>query len=282
MFIPYVHTTNSITLIIDGIPSSISKDHKNFKLVLNKLDKSLYTSSEEALNDVSFVTAFNNTLTNSNAFYMDYSTDTPRVAIKVDGYPYALPFELQEEVLRINSAVGNLSPLAKFVVKLARNPYKDVADQLFRFIQVCGLTLTEDGDFLAYKNVRSDFKDIYSGTMDNSVGATVRMPRHAVEKDPDKTCAAGLHFAAWDYLSSYGKGLKTVIVKISPTDVVSIPSDYNNMKGRACEYTILKEVEQPEELKYQVVYSIYSDDDDYDDDDYHDDEDDDEDGYKYI
>ena len=90
--------------------------------------------------------------------------------------------------------------------------------------------------------------------MDNSPGKVVEMPRFAVEKNPNRTCAPGLHFAAWGYLQHYGYGHKTVIVKINPADVVSIPSDYNNMKGRAYKYLILKEVEQPEELKYRPVF----------------------------
>jgi len=34
-----------------------------------------------------------------------------------------------------------------------------------------------------------------------------------------------------------------VIVKIDPADVVSIPSDYNNQKGRCCKYMVIREVE---------------------------------------
>jgi hypothetical protein len=33
-----------------------------------------------------------------------------------------------------------------------------------------------------------------------------------------------------------------VIVKINPRDVVSIPTDYNNAKGRACRYEVIGEV----------------------------------------
>jgi hypothetical protein len=32
-------------------------------------------------------------------------------------------------------------------------------------------------------------------------------------------------------------------VRINPKDVVAIPSDYNNMKGRASTYTIVSEIE---------------------------------------
>jgi hypothetical protein len=37
-------------------------------------------------------------------------------------------------------------------------------------------------------------------------------------------------------------GARTVIVKINPADVVSIPTDYDNSKGRACRYEVIGEV----------------------------------------
>jgi hypothetical protein len=42
-------------------------------------------------------------------------------------------------------------------------------------------------------------------------------------------------------------------VKINPADVVSIPSDYNNMKGRASRYEVLREVEYDDELRNTPV-----------------------------
>jgi hypothetical protein len=71
---------------------------------------------------------------------------------------------------------------------------------------------------------------------------------------------------------------RIVLVKVSATDVVSIPTDYNNMKGRACKYQIYKEIEVPEELKYRsAVYDFEEDDYEGYDEDYDDDEEDEED-----
>jgi hypothetical protein len=35
-----------------------------------------------------------------------------------------------------------------------------------------------------------------------------------------------------------------VIVKINPRDVVSIPTDYNDSKGRACRYEVVDEIDK--------------------------------------
>jgi len=103
------------------------------------------------------------------------------------------------------------------------------------------MPITPDGHFLAYKKVRANYKDVHSGTMDNSVGQIVEMERHEVDDNKDVTCSTGLHFCGMSYLSCFG-GDRTVIVKINPADVVAIPSDYNDAKGRACRYEVIGEL----------------------------------------
>jgi hypothetical protein len=77
--------------------------------------------------------------------------------------------------------------------------------------------------------------------MNNSVGQVVEMERNTVDDDKDRTCSSGLHFCSQSYLAHFG-GERTVIVKINPRDVVSIPSDYNDAKGRACRYEVIGEL----------------------------------------
>jgi hypothetical protein len=108
-------------------------------------------------------------------------------------------------------------------------------------LEKCNLPITPDGHFLAYKKVRENYKDVHSGTMDNSVGQVVEMERHEVNDNKDQTCSTGLHFCSQSYLTSFG-GERIVIVKINPRDVVSIPSDYNDAKGRACRYEVIGEL----------------------------------------
>ena len=62
-------------------------------------------------------------------------------------------------------------------------------------------------------------------------------------EDKNQTCSSGLHFCSLDYLPNFGRGdgNRVVILEIDPADVVSIPSDYNNAKGRACRYKVISE-----------------------------------------
>jgi hypothetical protein len=79
--------------------------------------------------------------------------------------------------------------------------------------------------------------------MDNSPGTVVEMERNQVDDNKDQTCSTGLHFCGLSYLDHFGgSDSRVVIVKIDPADVVSIPSDYNGAKGRACRYEVIGEM----------------------------------------
>lgn len=134
-----------------------------------------------------------------------------------------------------------IEPMVLFMEKLMLNPSRRSVQELYGFLEKSNLPITPDGHFLAYKKVRADYRDCHSGTMDNSVGQIVEMERNMVDDDKDRTCSAGLHFCSQSYLGSFG-GDRTVILKINPRDVVSIPSDYNDAKGRACRYEVIGEL----------------------------------------
>jgi hypothetical protein len=114
------------------------------------------------------------------------------------------------------------------------------------------MPITYDGCFLAYKAVRNDYKDIYSGKFDNSVGNVCEVPRSSVDSNRDNGCGHGLHVGAIDYAKSYG-GINTdgfeggdndggnhlMICKVNPRDVVSVPTDSKFQKLRTCRYEVV-------------------------------------------
>jgi hypothetical protein len=115
------------------------------------------------------------------------------------------------------------------------------------------MPITMDGCFLAYKAVRSDYKDIYSGTFNNNVGDVCSVPRNKVDNNRDNGCGHGLHVGAIDYAKSYGGidldndgddndgGNRLMICKVNPRDVVSVPSDHKFQKLRCCRYEVVAE-----------------------------------------
>ena len=164
--------------------------------------------------------------------------------VTVDGEN--LPKVLQKKLLEMYQQGAPCGPMVKFWRNLLLNPSKDAQKELFDFLLHSHIPLTEDGCFIAYKRVRKDMKDIYSGKMDNSVGEFVVMPRPEVDDNRERTCSKGLHAAAWGYLDSYAPqaGNVTVEVKINPRDVVSIPVDYQFMKLRVSQYKVIKKVRE--------------------------------------
>lgn len=149
-----------------------------------------------------------------------------------------------ETLLKFLGMGHDVGALAAFIDKQQRNPDPTVHEELYKFLEYGKIPLTPDGDFLTYKAVRADYRDINSGTFDNSVGAKPRLPnREAVNPDRRQTCSYGLHVCSFGYLPHFAHASGHVMVcKVNPFDVVAIPADYNNTKMRVIGYEVVGEV----------------------------------------
>lgn len=166
---------------------------------------------------------------------------------------------LTDRMLAMLSDGFDVTPLMLFLENLMSNPSFRAVNELYDFLEASHLPITEDGHFLAYKRIKEDYTDCHSGTMDNSIGEVVEMPRNMVDEDKNRTCSAGLHFCARSYLDNF-HGARIVVLKINPADVVAIPTDYNNAKGRTCRYEVIQEleVEAPAELEAAIDTQAYT------------------------
>lgn len=153
--------------------------------------------------------------------------------------PQALSEHLKESFMQ-----GlDLTSWVNFAKRLVQNPSERSVNELFSFIKAGNFTLCTDGTFIAYKRIRSDFKDIYTGRFDNSPGVEVKVDRLEVDPDSNVTCSRGLHVAHFEYAKrSYNAHNNTdvlVYVSVCPSDVVAIPSDYSHQKMRCCRYKVI-------------------------------------------
>lgn len=171
-----------------------------------------------------------------------------------------VPSQLGRKILAWSKEELPYEPLVLFAENLQQNPSYRAVNELFTFLEKNDHPITENGCFIAYKRVKADFTDIHSGTMDNSVGNVVEMPRNQVNEDSSQTCSYGLHVANWDYahthFASHNPATDVMLeVEVNPADVVSIPVDYNNSKMRVCKYTVLGVVdkEHSSDVKYRQV-----------------------------
>ena len=163
-------------------------------------------------------------------------------------------------------------PMFKFITKLNLNPSSRAVNELYTFMEHKFLPVTVNGNFLAYKALRSDFTDVHTGKFDNNVGNVLEMPRNKVDDNKEVGCSYGFHAGTLEYARGFRPfDGKLVVVEINPADVVSIPTDCECQKLRTCKYKVVSEYEVPlEDLAYESRYATDDDDDvdrEWDDDD---------------
>ena len=134
--------------------------------------------------------------------------------------------------------------LFKFILKLNLNPSKRAVDELYTFLEHRALPITDNGNFLAYKAVREDYSDKYSGKFINTIDAVLEMPRNKVDDDKNIGCSYGFHAGTVEYAKDFmNRDGHLMIVEINPADVVSIPTDCQFQKLRTCKYKVVGEYE---------------------------------------
>jgi hypothetical protein len=151
--------------------------------------------------------------------------------------------------------------LVKFAENLYRNEDENVRNDLYKFLEHGGNTITDDGCFLAYKGVdnhlwsktsgdikvlkgktKPDPNDKKKSFIYNGIGEMIVVQRADVCNDPNLGCERGIHAGSHSYASGFkGSDGRLVIVKINPKDVVSVPKDESYQKLRTCAYEVIAE-----------------------------------------
>ena len=141
----------------------------------------------------------------------------------------------------------------KFWENLSENPSSSSVSELMDFLEYKELPITDDGCFVAYKGVDNEYWSISGnlntkvlkgevnseGKIKNEIGVEIEVLRRDVDDNRSKHCSHGLHVGSLSYASSFGP--KTVVVKVNPRDVVSVPSDCSFQKCRVASYKVLSE-----------------------------------------
>lgn len=142
-----------------------------------------------------------------------------------------------------------LQVMEKFLDNVECNEYTSIAPvDLFEFLAVNNHPITTDGEFLAFKIVRSDLYDFHTASIYHGIGDVISLDPSEVDFNRQHTCSSGLHFCSKDYLPQYGgffgkSDESTILVlKINPRDVAAFPRDYNNAKGRAVRYQVVAQI----------------------------------------
>jgi hypothetical protein len=227
--IPYILTDNSLTVVIEGKAHTMANTHPAF------------LQAQEALKDENWdklKNMFDVSKAVGEFFDKDAGIEVKDGAVYCDGeIVHNLVVDKILDFMRKNLPY---QPLVKFLGKLMENPSHRAVDELYSFLEHKNMPLTPEGNFLAYKGVRSDFTDFYSGNFDNSVGKVMEMKRSGVCDDARHGCSAGFHAGSYEYAKGYASGGgHLLVVEVDPSDVVSVPYDCSQQKMRTSKYKVV-------------------------------------------
>lgn len=265
----YILSSDSLTAFVKGKPYTVNRTAEIFNAAMQAVKE----GSEQAFLNV---VEIKKEIVKHFSDYADVVLEDNRLMYgnrEITGLIAKRVMELLDHGL-------DVKPMLNFVSNLMANPSKRAVDETFGFVDACKLPITEDGCILAYRRVRADYFDQHSRTVPNKPahlftqeelnampivcgkqnevtvsvmdGRTfVDMDRNLVDEDKDRTCSQGLHFCSYEYLQHF-PGERIIVVKINPCDIVAIPSDYNNAKGRTCSYEIVDEIALDGESQYAM------------------------------
>lgn len=251
--IPYVIKTNgSVTLYLKNECLTVAPDHPNYNKIVDSIKAGEFNKIESLVNVAKAVSQYAGNrikIENGQIFYGSFAVHNT----------------LTERIIKMMTEGFKFDHMVKFLENLMQNPSARAVNETYWFLENYGLPITEDGCFLAYKAVRGDYTDIYSGKFLNSVGSVVSMARNMVDDNYGVDCSKGLHVGALDYVVSYGhfvkgdvrsaSGNRLLIVKVNPKDVVSVPKYEGHTKMRVCEYTVASEILDVVKELDKVVYT---------------------------
>lgn len=253
---PYMIQGSVVTVVIDNQTHTVTKTHPLFDEVKRCIREGKWDRVKEIIEPKKVIVKFSNgtiRIDGETVYYKDVEMHNSLTRRMVD--------MIKEEF--------DITPLVNFLGNLLQNPSKTAVSELYGFLEKNNLPITPDGYFLAFKKVNKNFYDIHSGTVLNKPAymmspsdldlikeaqgkknevtvdvvdgvAVVSMARNEVDDLRDNHCSTGLHFCSKEYLNHFGQSDDPVVIlKINPADVVSIPSDYNNSKGRTCAYQVV-------------------------------------------
>jgi hypothetical protein len=189
-----------------------------------------------------------------------------------------------ERIISMIKNGWNHVPILNYLERLYQNVSNRAVMESYNWCSHKGLPITPDGYLLGYKGVavhhgdsftdksgktvnEGDLVDKYTGkTFRNNVGDEVTMSRRQVSDNCNDGCAAGLHVGTYSYATDWATSSgKVMLVKFSPSDIVSVPTDCNYQKMRVSKYTVVglaREIIE-EDVYEEEDYDEYSEEEEY-------------------
>jgi len=233
---PYSITDNSITILWNGESHTVSSSAPNYRDLKDCIMKGAWDVIDEAL-----------TASKSFEKISDGLITIENNTVHYRGEPIHNA-ATQKLMDLLAQGLSDPKPWMRFIEKLMENPSYNSREQGYKFLEHRNMPITKDGNVIGYKGVNNDYRDIYSGKFDNSVGQEHWMLRSNVDDNVDHGCSAGFHIGSHEYADSWGSNGRLMVVEFSPKDIVSVPSCSSYAKLRVCRYKVIGECHNREKL----------------------------------
>ena len=235
----YIINNTAIVFFFDNKPVKVEKTAPEYTRILSAFDLPS-GQQEEVINAI-----LNERV---GEYDKDGFTISPE-SVSYDGE--TLPDILADKVRAIAAEGLPVKLFANFWENLNNNPSASSVRELYDFLAYKELPITEDGFFIAYKGVASNGLSVCgntktkvlqgivdnNGKIQNNVGDTIEVKRWDVDDNRDNGCSFGLHVGSMDYATTWGE--QTLVVKVNPADVVSVPTDCGCQKCRVSKYEVI-------------------------------------------
>lgn len=239
---PYQITQDTIVIQIDGAPVTLYKDEPQFSDVRTAIKEKRWGDIRNLIKPP-VIRELQSSIKDSLVKIVDGE-------VVFEGH--VINTASARKILSLTDEGFDATPMVNFLKREQQNPSFTARQELYEFLVANGFMIDEEGYIIAYKVVRNDYLDKHSRSMDNSVGETIveKGGREAVDPNRHNVCSRGLHFGGFDYVvqnfgSNVGQvgGDRLMVLRVDPADVVTIPPDYNQQKGRAWRYTVIDEIQ---------------------------------------
>jgi hypothetical protein len=259
---PLVNKPDSICVYHDGKSHNIDESHPNFQIA----KQAIADSDWERLVGCLDIPQAVKTWTGGQYEITDR-------AVLYEGEP--IGGTLEQRMLEMMNEGADFDYLLKFHERLQANPSSRAVNELFTFLEHKNIPIGPDGCFYAYKGLRENYKDCYSGTIDNTPGVEIKpMKRNQVDDDCNRGCSRGYHVGSLEYAEGFSRG-QLIIVKVDPANVVSVPKDCSCQKVRVTHYEPVSDCEralpstvynhEPDDVDAEDLHESWCDCDDCDD-----------------
>jgi hypothetical protein len=241
----FTRTETGLAIWANGTSYNVGSDHPSYKEIVEALRENRDELLDGLINVSKAITE-----------YADGNVSVTGGVVSYKGEP--IHGVLVDRILQFMREDFPADNYFKFLNNVMENPSFNSRNQLYTFLEHCGLPITSDGCFLAYKRVRSDFKDFHTGTFDNSVGKEVTIDRSKCDDNVNNACSHGLHVGTIRFVQElFNKGEGVIVVcKVNPRDVVSVPNDASCQKCRTCRYEV---VDMYKGALPEVMHTAYDD-----------------------